>query len=177
MENRKLILYIAMSLDGYIATNDDDISWLSMVEMEGEDYGYHEFIAGVDTVILGRRTYEKVLSMGVDFPHSDKECYVITRRAQADLGTIKFYAGDPVQLVKELKRKEGKKIFCDGGAQTVFMLMKEQQIDEFIVSIIPVFLGDGIRLFQSGFPGFNLKLVKSTEYKSGLVKLHYRKTE
>jgi dihydrofolate reductase len=76
--NRKLLIYIATSLDGYIAATGDDLSFLSVVQKEGEDYGYHDFIKTVDTVILGRRTYDWVTSQ-VDFPHADKETYVITR--------------------------------------------------------------------------------------------------
>ena len=177
MQKRKLVLYIAMSLDGYIAKQDDDISWLSTVEMEGEDYGYGEFIKDVDTVIVGYRTYEKVLSMGVDFPHTDKECYVISRKEMPAIGRLQFYAGNLSGLVSELKAKEGKTIFCDGGANTINMLLKDQQVDELIVSIIPVLLGDGIPLFQKSIPEIGLKLVECVPYKSGLVKLHYQKKE
>ncbi|HEY0041148.1 MAG TPA: dihydrofolate reductase, partial [Flavisolibacter sp.] len=76
---RKVILYIATSLDGYIAKTDDDLGFLSIVEQEGEDYGYGEFLQTVDAVIVGRRTYDKVLSMGYAFPHADKDAYIITR--------------------------------------------------------------------------------------------------
>ena len=82
MIKRKVILYISMSLDGYIATADDDLSWLSIVEAEGEDYGYADFNATVDTYIVGRKTYEKVLSLtGGEFPQAGQlDCYVITRK-------------------------------------------------------------------------------------------------
>ncbi len=79
MTSRKVILYIASSLDGFIAKENDDISFLSVVEKKGEDYGYHAFIETVDTVIMGRKTYDKVLSFGIDFPHHDKKCYELTR--------------------------------------------------------------------------------------------------
>ena len=175
MNPRKLTLYIAMSLDGYIAKPNDDLSWLSIVEAEGEDYGYRDFIATVDTVILGKRTYDKVLSMGVGFPHEDKDCYVITRTPQAPIGNIKFYTGDLQELVTKLKAEEGGTIFCDGGAQVVKMLLQHQLIDEFIISIIPILLGDGIRLFHAGIPEQQVQLVNTKSYKSGLVQLHYKK--
>lgn len=171
---RKVILYIAMSLDGYIAQQDDNLDFLSMVEKEGEDYGYAEFVKTVDAVIIGRRTYDKVISMGFDFPHADKDTYVITRTASPDVGSVKFYAGDLKALVENLKSKQGGNIYCDGGAEIVNELMKNNLIDEIIISIIPVLLGSGIRLFKDGRPEQRLELVSSTGFDSGLTQLHYR---
>lgn len=173
--SRKLILYIAISLDGYIAKTDDDLTWLDKVAAEGEDYGYGEFIKTVDAAIVGRKTYDKVLSMGVDFPHGDKDCYIITRTPRPAIGNIKFYSGDLVQLVADLKSRPGKNIFCDGGAEVVTLLMNEQLIDEFIISIIPVFLGDGVRLFKDGRPESDIQLLSIKSFSSGLVQLHYQK--
>src|SRR4051812_24677761 len=93
MEQRLVILYIAMSVDGYIAGENGDISWLSTVEIPGEDYGYGEFIKTVDTVIMGRKTYEKVLSFGIGFPHADKKCYVISRERKGVEENVTFYNG------------------------------------------------------------------------------------
>lgn len=165
-----------MSLDGYIATTDDDLSFLSMVEREGEDYGYSEFMKTIDAVIVGRKTYDKVLSMGFDFPHSDKPSYIITRTARPQTGNIHFYTGNLKELVDNLKRQEGKNIFVDGGAEIVNLLMKENLIDKFIVSIIPVFLGSGIRLFKDQRPEQTLKLTRSEQFESGLMQLWYEKS-
>lgn len=175
MSARKLVLYIAMSLDGYIAAADEDLSFLSMVERTGEDYGYNTFIQTIDTVILGRKTYDKVLSMGFPYPHADKENYVITRTPRAGEGSIHFYTGDLKQLITTLKQKDGKNIFCDGGAEIVNLLMKDNLIDEFVISIIPVFLGSGISLFKDGRPEAKLELISSRSFESGLVQLHYQK--
>ncbi len=171
--NRKLILYIAMSLDGFIAKPDGDISFLSLVEQEGEDYGYSEFIESVDTVILGRKTYDKIISMGFDLPYGDRKVFVLTRTPKPDSGNIQFYSGSLPDLISTLKNQEGKHIYCDGGAETVHQLLQEDLIDELIISIIPVFLGDGIRLFESAFSEKRLQLVKSTAFEKGLVQLHY----
>lgn len=173
---RKVILYIAASLDGYIATRDEDLGFLSLVEQPGEDYGYNAFIQTVDVVILGRRTYDKVLSFGIDFPHADKECYILTRTPREQEGNIRFYNGDLKTLVASLKAKEGKNIFVDGGADVVNTMMKEDLIDEYVVSIIPIFLGDGIRLFQNGRPEHNIELAGSKSFEKGLVQLHYKRT-
>ena len=164
-----------MSLDGYIAKPDDDLGFLSMVEKEGEDYGYADFVSTVDAVIVGRKTYDKVLSMGYDFPHSDKDAYIITRTARDPIGSVKFYTGSLPALVAELKAKQGKHIFVDGGAEIVHELLKENLIDEFYISIIPILLGDGISLFKNGRPELKLKLISAKQYETGLVQLHYLK--
>lgn len=85
MSERKVILYIATSLDGYIAKPNDDLSFLSVVQRDGEDYGYVDFIKSVDTVILGRKTYDWVMTQVPEFPHADKNSYVITRTPRADI--------------------------------------------------------------------------------------------
>lgn len=174
MSNRKVILYIAMSLDGYIAKSDDDLSFLSIVEQKGQDYGYMTFMDTVDTVIVGRRTYDKVISMGVEHPHQDKEVYVITRTERQAKGKSIFYTGDIKQLVGDLKLKNGKNIFVDGGAEVVHIFLKEKLIDELIISIIPILLGDGIPLFNSGRSESRLQLLKVQHFEKGLVQVHYK---
>ncbi|WP_149240296.1 dihydrofolate reductase family protein [Dyadobacter sp. 32] len=173
--DRTVILYIAATLDGYIATQDGDLKFLESVEREGEDYGYGKFIKNVDAVIVGRKTYDKVLSMGFDFPHAEKESYIITRTPRPDIGNIRFYTGEVKELVLKLKSEPGNNIFVDGGSEIVHLLMSENLIDEYIISIIPVLLGDGIRLFRDGRPQEDLRLISSTAFESGLVQLHYTK--
>jgi dihydrofolate reductase len=173
MDKRKLILYIATSLDGYIAAPDDDLGFLSLVAQEGEDYGYSVFIKEIDTVIMGRKTYDWVIKQVKEFPHADKQTFIISTQAHANTGNITFYKGNLKELVLKLKFEKGKHIFCDGGAQLVNALLKECLIDEFIISIIPVLLGGGIRLFNEDFPIQKLELIESKSYKSGLVQLHY----
>lgn len=172
--SRKVLLYIATSLDGYIATNDGDLNFLSSVEQEGEDYGYYDFVKSVDAVIVGRKTYEKVLSMGFEFPHTDKDAYIITRTPRPSIGSVQFYTGKLKPLVEELKSKEGKNIYCDGGAEIVNELMKHDLIDEYIISVIPVFLGGGIRLFKDGRSEQKLELLSTKSFEKGLVQLYYR---
>jgi dihydrofolate reductase len=100
--DRKVILYIATSLDGYIAKPNDDLSFLSMVEKEGEDYGYTDFIKSVDTVVLGRKTYDWILSHVPDFIHADKDCYIITRTPRQSINKTNFYTGDLTELILRL---------------------------------------------------------------------------
>ena len=171
--NRKVILYIAMSLDGFIAKHDGDISFLSQVEQEGEDYGYSVFTETVDTVILGQKTYDKVLSMGFEVPYGERDVYVLTRSPKPDSGTIHYYSGSLTDLILRLKKQEGKHIYCDGGAETVYQFLQNDLFEELIISIIPVLLGDGIRLFGQSFPEQKLQLVSSKSFKKGLMQLHY----
>jgi dihydrofolate reductase len=172
--SRPVIVYIAMSLDGYIAKANDDISFLSLVECDGEDYGYNNFYAAVDTVIMGMRTYSKVLSMGHSFPTNDKEMFIITRSQKTSKGKINFYTGSPVDLVASIKEKPGKVIFIDGGSYVVNTLLEANLIDEFVISIVPVILGEGISLFKNSEKEHKLSLVESKSYSSGLVQLHYK---
>jgi dihydrofolate reductase len=174
---RKVILYIATSLDGYIAGPNDDLSFLSIVEQEGEDYGYADFIKSVDTVIIGRKTYDWVMTQVPEFPHADKESYIITRTSQAGKGKTNFYTGDLKDLILRLKSEIGKNIFVDGGAEIVNELLKQKLIDEFIISVIPILLGDGTRLFKDGRPEQTLKFVEARKFDSGLIQLHYKCTD
>lgn len=171
---RKLIVFIATSLDGYIATHNDNLDFLSVVEKEGEDYGYQSFIETVDTVILGRKTYSKVMQLVDTFPHANKETYVITRQYLENSQNLTFYQGNVTELVQKLKSREGKHIYCDGGATIVNLLLQSKVVDELIISVIPILLGDGIRLFQGNIPTQGLELVDTKSYEKGLVQLHYR---
>jgi dihydrofolate reductase len=174
MSQRKLILYIAMSLDGYIAKENDDLAFLDMVAEKGQDYGYADFVKTIDTVIMGRKTYDKVSSFGIDLSKDDQnKTYIITRTPKPSKGSLEFYSGDLKELVDKLKKERGKNIYCDGGAEIVNELMKYQLIDEYIISIIPIFLGDGVRLFKDGRPEQSLKLNDSKSFNKGLVQLHY----
>ncbi|MCS4304122.1 dihydrofolate reductase family protein [Chryseobacterium sp. BIGb0232] len=171
---RKLVLYISSSLDGYIAGPNDDLSFLSRVQTEDEDYGYHEFTNTTDTVIMGNRTYNWILSQNVEFPHQDKTSYIVTRKTRQSIGNLHFYTGDLSKLVRTLKKEEGKSIFCDGGSFVVNELLKAKLFDELIISVIPAILGKGTKLFKDEIPGQNLELLSSKRFDSGLVQLHYR---
>lgn len=174
---RKLILYIAASLDGYIAKPNDDLSFLSIVEQKGEDYGYADFIKTIDTVIVGRKTYDKVIAMGYEFPHANKDTYIITRTPRPNIGSVKYYTGNLKDLVSNLKLKKGKNIFCDGGAEIVNELLNHQLFDELIISVIPVLVGSGTKLFKDGRPEQKLQLISSKQFEKGLIQLHYKMAE
>lgn len=172
---RKISLFIAMSLDGYIAKSNDDLSFLKLVEKEGEDYGYAEFTSKIDTIIIGRKTYDYVLK-NVGLSHYDngqRDVYVITRTERSKVGRTTFYTGNLTKLIKQLKSEKGKNIYCDGGSEIINELMKHDLIDEFTISIVPVLLGNGIRLFKDSRPEQTLELLKVKTFETGLTQLHY----
>lgn len=175
--NRKVILFIATSLDGYIAKSNDDLSFLSIVQQEGEDYGYDDFVNSVDTVILGRKTYDWIMTQVPEFPHVDKDSYIITRIPRPGKGRINFYTGDLKELVLRLKSEQGKNIFIDGGAEIVNELLKQKLIDELIISVIPILIGNGTRLFKDGRPEQKLKFVDVRKFDTGLLQVHYKCTD
>ena len=175
--DRKVILYIATSLDGYIAKPNDDLSFLSIVQQDGEDYGYADFVKSVDTVILGRKTYDWVMTQVSEFPHADKNSFIITRTARPSIGKTNFYTGKLKDLISRLKTEQGKNIFIDGGAEIVNELLKENLIDEFIISVIPILVGNGTKLFNDGRPGQKLELISTKQFEKGLIQLHYKRAD
>lgn len=172
---RKLSLFIATSLDGYIAKDNDNLDFLKLVEKEGEDYGYAEFTVNIDTIILGRKTYDWVLrEIGTShYDNGDRDVYVITRSPRPDSGRTKFYSGSLTGLIQQLRSQNGKDIYCDGGAEIVNELIKSDLIDEYIISIVPVLLGSGVRLFKSERPEQVLELVETKTFDTGLTQLRY----
>lgn len=172
--DRKVILYIAISLDGYIAKPNDDLSFLSIVQQTDEDYGYADFVKSVDTVILGRKTYDWVMTQVTDFPHADKDSYVITQTPRPSINKTNFYTGNLKELVLKLKNEQGKNIFIDGGAEIVNELLKQKLIDEFVISVIPILVGNGTRLFKDGRPEQKLILVDIRKFDTGLAQFHYK---
>lgn len=173
----KLSLFIATSLDGYIAKPNDDLSFLKLVEKEGEDYGYAEFTAKIDTIILGRKTYDYVLKeIGTShYDNGQQDVYVITRTARPGLGRTTFYTGKLNELVQRLKSDGGKNIYCDGGAEIINELLQNDLIDEFIISVVPILVGNGTRLFKDNRPEQQLELISSKSFDTGLIQLHYKR--
>ena len=172
---RSIKLYIATSLDGYIARRSGEIDWL----FDDQDYGYSDFLATIDTMIMGRKTYEQVLTFG-EYPYPDKKNYVVSNQLQGKPAPYaEFVEADQLKpLVEELRRSDGKDIWLVGGAQVIRFFMQHRFVDELILSIHPIVLGDGIPLFLND-PQietlFQLKAVKP--FNSGLVQLSYSLAE
>ncbi|MDZ5471473.1 dihydrofolate reductase family protein [Bacillus sp. 31A1R] len=146
---RKLVLFIAQSLDGYIATKDDSLDWLFDVEGEG-DNGYSEFYEQVDTILMGKRTYDWIMNQeNGKFPYPNKQCYVFTRTPIQDTENVKFVNGDIPTFTNDLKNEEGQNIWIVGGGDLLHTFFKENLVDELIITIAPKIIGDGIPLFKA----------------------------
>jgi dihydrofolate reductase len=168
---KKVHLYIACSLDGFIAGPNGEIDWLP--ETPGEDYGYSEFIQTIDTTLMGGETYRFVAGLD-DFPYKDKRNIVFTRRKDIPKSEYaEFAEGDIAGLVKKIKEEEGKDIWLIGGGQIIAPLHKAGLIDIYEIAVVPVVLGRGIPLFRESSSVTKLKLLDSTSYSSGLVMLKY----
>ena len=165
---RKVILFIASSLDGYIAREDGGIDWL----FSDADYGYSEFYGSIDTVIVGRKTYDQSLGFDED-PYKGKKAYVFTHDKHASDGRADFVSSDIADFVKKLKRMKGKDIWLVGGSDIVSILFNAGLVDRIILSIHPAVLGRGIPLFKGLTWEMQMKLAKTISYPSGLVQLHY----
>lgn len=173
---RKVIVYISMSLDGYIATEDDNLSFLDIANGSGHDFGYTEFTSQVDTYIVGRKTYEVVKGLlKGEFPQAKQyDCYIITRGEARKEDGVTFYNGDLSELITSIRQKPGKNIYCDGGGQVIEALREADLIDEYIITIMPVMLGKGKQLFLPVEVENNLQLLDSKQFEGGFVQVHYR---
>ena len=165
---RKIKLFIASSLDDFIARENGDIDWLP----ENTASGYDDFINSVDTVIMGKKTYDQVLTFG-DYPYKDKKSYILTRSNDYPKDeNIKFVL-DAEKLVKDVIYDTGTDIWLIGGAEVISTFVNLGFVDEIILSIIPVVLGKGIPLFKDIEKEAKLELIKTTDYDA-LVELHYK---
>lgn len=172
---RKISLYIAISLDGYIADEKGGVDWLKGQEPNAENIDtYSTFIKDVDTVIMGWNTYHQVVTelSPHEWVYKGITSYIVTHRKQTSTEEIQFVNESPCKLVRQLKQNSGKNIWVCGGANIVQQLMSEELIDIFHICIIPVILGNGIRLFENGNKLINLNLTKALNY-NGMTELIY----
>ena len=173
--NRTVTLMIAMSLDGYIADRQRSVAWLPEEQEEGPG-SYEDFIRGIDTVVMGWNTYHQVvteLSPG-RWPYAGLECWVATHRNVPPRPGIRFFSGDLAGQVRRLKAEPGKGIWICGGANIVQQMLEADLIDRMDISVIPILLGGGIRLFPELGHSTPLKL-ESVGAASGMAHLVYQR--
>jgi dihydrofolate reductase len=170
---RKLILYSATSLDGYIAGSNHEIDWL----FSGGDYGYAAFYDSIDTTISGFNTYKLALSFG-SFPYPDKKNFVFSNHHKHEEDTpVIFIPEVPAGFIQDLKEKPGKDIWLVGGGQINTLMLNAHLIDEMIISIHPIILGKGIPLFAGSPQRRNFDLANSKTYPDGLLQVTYKLNE
>ncbi len=171
---RKIIVHIAASADGYIARPDGTLDWLTSRPAPKGFYGMEAFMKSVDTEIMGRKTYEAALSLGAIF-ESKNRTIVFSRQPRptdAPKG-VEFVNGDIAALVRSLRQQPGKDIWLMGGGDLIASFLDAGAIDEFVVSVVPVFIGEGIPLIARRHRNVPLLLQAVEKFEDGLVQLHY----
>lgn len=169
----KIICNIAISLDGYIADEQDGYDWIQghhdQTLNNDHPYAYEAFLDTIDVVIMGKRCFD--LKMHEQF---NNHCVmVLTHQPIQNQNNVEFFTSNDFHIIKNLK-KHGKNVYVFGGGVLVSTLLKEQLIDEFIIGIIPVLLGKGIKLFHEGYPVQSFTLT-GTKIEDGIVLLFYQK--
>jgi dihydrofolate reductase len=164
-------VFIATSLDGFIASPDGGLGWLR--PFEHEDHGYAAFFAGVDALVIGRGTYDTVLGFS-EWPYGNKRLIVFTSRPGDPRHGEELWRGTPRALVDRLEREGVRRVYLDGGA-LIRSFLRENLVDELTINTIPIVLGSGIPLFASGLPEMPLRTEESKTYPSGLVQTRYRR--
>lgn len=171
MQRPRCSVFIATSLDGYIARPDGTFDFLSIVERPGEDYGFADFFATVDALVVGRNTYQTALGFP-EWPYAGKRCIVLTHREAPSVHGEQFFSGAAPALVEQLALAGAQRLYVDGGA-VIRDFLAAGLIDDMTLSVVPVLLGRGIPLFGAEVPEQRLKLESSQAYASGLVQLRY----
>lgn len=164
-------VFIATSLDGYIARESGAIDWLSIVHPLDESHGYDAFFASIDTIVVGRGTYDTVLAFA-DWPYSGKRVLVMTTRPpqQSRCGE-EFFSGSAMEVASRLG--DVRRVYVDGG-NVIRQFFAAGLVDDLTLSVIPIVLGGGIRLFSGGEGEHRLELVGHQAWPSGLVQMRYR---
>lgn len=175
---RKTILYISSSLDGYIADADGKVSWIDQCDISEEAAGsYDRFIKNIDTVIMGWTTYNQIVTeLSPDcWIYKGLQSYIVTHRKNTSTDDIFFTDENPSDLIARLKKCPGKDIWICGGASIANQLMASGQIDIIYLTILPVTLGAGIRLFQEGLPFSTYTLSNINRYDDVAELIYSRK--
>ena len=172
---RKIISYIATSINNKIARKDGDVAWLEEIpNPENSDYGYSAFYETIDTTIQGYSTYALVKSWNVPFPYPTKKNFVVTRKSSLDPAeNVEFITADHIEFIRNLKAAEGKDIWLIGGGQLNTMFLNAGLLDEMIVFVMPIIIPDGIDLFEGHPNQTSLKLKSSKGHSSGVIETHY----
>jgi len=177
----KTSVYIATTLDGFIARKNGELDWLPGsdgevdVNAENEDFGYNAFIDSVDVLVMGRKTYELVLSFG-PWPYATKHVIVLSstlKKLADDIpDTVQLKSSLPNELCMELQKSGAKHLYIDGG-KTIQSFLNAGLIDEIIITKVPILIGEGISLFGALNKDKHLKHIETHSYKNGFVQSKY----
>jgi dihydrofolate reductase len=166
-------LYISTTLDGYIARSDGAIDWLTRIDENDTDYGYEKFFASIDGLIMGSATFDFIRTLG-PWPYGDKPSFIFTRRAlNNDEQNISFVAGDPAQFLESEAVAPLSRLWLVGGSSLIAPFVRKDLIDEYIITVLPVVLGHGLRLFPSPAPEQWLEMTSCTTFNRGILQVQY----
>lgn len=171
----KVSVYIAVSADGFIARKNGDIDWLAEGSEDGEDFGYADFMSSIDHIVMGRNTFEKVLTFG-DWPY-DKKVIVLTSRDLTLppnlIEKVETLHLSPRELIQKMEGRGAKGIYLDGGV-TIQRFLREGLVDEMTITTIPILIGEGLSLFGVLEKDIKLELIEARSFQNGFVQKKYR---
>ena len=168
---KKVIAYIAVSLDWYIARRDGSVDWLD--KFNNEDYGFNQFIEGIDCALMGYNTYAKMLEFGPD-AFKGRKHYVFSRKeGLKSHGEVEFVRGDLEKVVSKLKSSADKDLWLMGGGGLIKSFLSSNMVDELIIFVMPEILGSGLELFPQIGATMSLELKNTHTHQNGVVMLHY----
>ncbi|MBE2281107.1 MAG: dihydrofolate reductase, partial [Ignavibacteriaceae bacterium] len=171
MRKTKITLYIACSIDGFIATKNHELNWLP----SNGDYGYNDFYSEVDCVIMGRKTFDVVNSFEVDFPYKGKKCIVISHSPGIHHPEVDFFNGNLSDLISTLENTGYSNIWLVGGGELIKQFNELNLIDIYYITFIPVLLGNGVRLFYESEIKNELKHLEHKIFADGVISIKYEK--
>src|SRR5262245_30812279 len=175
--SRKIIVHIATSADGYIARPDGDLDWLTDRPAPKGFYGLPKFERTIDAKIIGRKTFDLSMKMGAPFRAADMHYVFSRRRAPASLPPgVQFVTESVHAFVERLQKQPGKNIWMMGGGEIIASFLDEGAIDEFVITVVPVFIGEGIPLMAPRHRDVPLRLRSAESFPDGAVQLHYALT-
>lgn len=173
---QQVVLYIAASLDGFIARSDGSIDWLeSLPNPDNSDHGYGKFLEGIGSIVMGRKTYEVILGFGVEWPYAGFQTFVVSRQPDLAINSpdTQLVREEIPRLVNQLKASSTKDIWLVGGGELATWFLNQGLLDQIILTVIPVVLGTGIPLFAPAPKESTWSLNQVESYSSGAVALHY----
>jgi dihydrofolate reductase len=174
-KRRNVIVHIAASADGYIARPDGDLEWLTSRPAPKGFYGMGAFMKSIDTMMLGRKTYDASLRLGAKFDSKSRSLVFSRHAPPADAPPgVEFVSGAIGPFVSRLRERPGKDIWLMGGGELIASFLDEHAIDEFVISVVPVFIGDGIPLIARRHRHVPLGLQSVERFEDGLVQLRYQ---
>jgi len=171
---RKVIVHIATSADGYIARPDGNLDWLTTRPAPAGFYGIDAFMRSIDTKVLGRKTYDASRRLGAKFDSKTRTIVCSRHPRPTDAPPAVEFTAEPIDvLVQRLRQSPGKDIWLMGGGDIIASFLDAQAIDEFIISVVPVFVGDGISLIARRHRHVPLSLQSTEKFADGVVQLRY----